>query len=163
MIGIFEGLRGTLTLPADDGQKAITPAVTLVEDRARVFALTLTWGPAPWLVFWLVAALVAWLTPLTKIGLAATLVAWLTPAIKIGLVATLVAGLVVGLGSAWGAFCLVRPLLALYGRTPLRLMTFLHEAHNRGVLRQAGSVYQFRHNRLQDHLTNPPAPQRFAP
>ena len=29
----------------------------------------------------------------------------------------------------------------------------LEDAYQRGVLRQAGAVYQFRHARLQDHLT----------
>jgi hypothetical protein len=33
-------------------------------------------------------------------------------------------------------------------------MTFLGDAHRRGVLRQAGAVYQFRHARLQDHLAH---------
>jgi hypothetical protein len=31
-------------------------------------------------------------------------------------------------------------------------MTFLDDAHHRGVLRQVGAVYQFRDARLQDHL-----------
>jgi len=35
-------------------------------------------------------------------------------------------------------------------------MGFLSEAHDRGVLRQAGGVYQFRHNLLQDHLAGRP-------
>ena len=30
-------------------------------------------------------------------------------------------------------------------------MTFLADAHQRGVLRQAGAVYQFRHIALQHH------------
>jgi hypothetical protein len=31
-------------------------------------------------------------------------------------------------------------------------MRFLADAHQRGVLRQAGAVYQFRHAELQRHL-----------
>ncbi|MFI6358668.1 hypothetical protein ACIBJF_40075 [Streptomyces sp. NPDC050743] len=31
-------------------------------------------------------------------------------------------------------------------------MAFLDDAHRRGVLRQAGAVYQFRHARLQEQL-----------
>ncbi|WP_433731795.1 NACHT domain-containing protein [Actinoplanes sp. CA-051413] len=56
------------------------------------------------------------------------------------------------ISSAWGQFCVVRAVLFLCGRAPLRLMGFLGEAHDRGVLRQAGGVHQFRHNLLQDHL-----------
>lgn len=42
--------------------------------------------------------------------------------------------------------------LALRHRTPLHLMRFLDDAHQRGVLRTVGQVYQFRHARLQDRL-----------
>jgi hypothetical protein len=31
-------------------------------------------------------------------------------------------------------------------------MRFLGDAHLRGVLRQSGRVYQFRHERLHDHI-----------
>lgn len=53
--------------------------------------------------------------------------------------------------SAWGQFCLTRLLLITRGM-PLRLVSALREAHDRGILRQAGGYYQFRHNLLQDHL-----------
>jgi hypothetical protein len=69
-----------------------------------------------------------------------------------------VAGLtVVVSGSAWSTFGAVRLLPALRGRGPLRQMTFLREAHHRGILRQAGGAYQFRHARLRDHLATQPA------
>jgi hypothetical protein len=64
---------------------------------------------------------------------------------------------------AWGQFCLARLVLALSRKTPLRLMGFLSEAHDRGVLRQAGGIYQFRHNLLQDHLAGVPATAPAAP
>jgi hypothetical protein len=38
-------------------------------------------------------------------------------------------------------------------RTPIRLMTFLEDAHRLGLLRPAGPAYQFRHSDLQDHLS----------
>jgi hypothetical protein len=67
-------------------------------------------------------------------------------------------GLTVGVAGvvsrAWGNFCLVRVWLALRGHLPWRLMRFLDDAHRRGVLRQTGAVYQFRHARLQDQLAN---------
>lgn len=40
----------------------------------------------------------------------------------------------------------------LAGQGPVRLMDFLEDAHQRGVLRTVGPVYQFRHARLQDRL-----------
>jgi hypothetical protein len=57
-------------------------------------------------------------------------------------------------GRAWGVFVSCRLLLATRGKVPWRLMAFLDDAHQRGVLRQAGAVYQFRHARLQDRLVS---------
>ncbi|WP_285640475.1 BTAD domain-containing putative transcriptional regulator [Lentzea sp. NBRC 102530] len=45
--------------------------------------------------------------------------------------------------------------LAARGRVPWRFLTFLDDAHRRGVLRQVGAVYQFRHVRLQERLAQP--------
>jgi hypothetical protein len=74
----------------------------------------------------------------------------------LGLVAGGLFGLAVGLTTAlsrsWGAYVLGRTWLALRGHTPIRLNRFLEDAHQRGVLRQAGAIYQFRHARLQDRL-----------
>jgi hypothetical protein len=56
--------------------------------------------------------------------------------------------------SAWGRLALARPLLASAGHLPLRVMTFLDDAYERGVLRRAGPSYQFRHARLQDVLAS---------
>jgi hypothetical protein len=41
-------------------------------------------------------------------------------------------------------------------------MGFLADAHKRGVLRQAGAVYQFRHIELQHRLANRDAGKRQA-
>jgi hypothetical protein len=40
------------------------------------------------------------------------------------------------------------------GHYPVRVIAFLEDARSRNVLRSAGSVYQFRHARLQDVLTD---------
>jgi hypothetical protein len=56
--------------------------------------------------------------------------------------------------SAW--FAVTRSWLAARGRLPWRLTVFLEDARRRGVLRQMGAVYQFRHARLQDHLAESP-------
>ncbi|MFE9637343.1 NACHT domain-containing protein [Streptomyces sp. NPDC006463] len=54
--------------------------------------------------------------------------------------------------SAWGWFLTTRLWLCGTGRLPWRLMTFLDDSHRRGVLRQEGAVYQFRHARVQTQL-----------
>jgi hypothetical protein len=74
-------------------------------------------------------------------------------------------GLGVGLGggllaswtkTAWPSYMLTRGSLALRHRLPWSLMSFLADAHRRGVLRQAGAVYQFRHIDLQHRLATRP-------
>ena len=56
--------------------------------------------------------------------------------------------------TAWGQWVLfTRICLPLTGRLPWRVVAYLDDAHRRGVLRQAGAVYQFRHARLQQHLS----------
>jgi len=60
----------------------------------------------------------------------------------------------VGFGmNAWGHWMIISRLwLPVTRRLPWDLIRFLKDAHERGVLRQAGAVYQFRHTRLQDTL-----------
>lgn len=59
-----------------------------------------------------------------------------------------------GFDSAWGLFQVARAWLAMRGQLPRDCIRFLEDAHRRGVLRQAGAVYQFRHARLQDRLVH---------
>jgi hypothetical protein len=54
--------------------------------------------------------------------------------------------------SRWPWYETSRVWLALRHRLPWSLMSFLADAHRRGVLRQAGAVYQFRHIELQHRL-----------
>ncbi|MFF7980804.1 hypothetical protein ACFZDK_16990 [Streptomyces sp. NPDC007901] len=56
--------------------------------------------------------------------------------------------------SAWGRPAVARGWLAVTGRLPWRLMAFLEDAHRRGVLRQSGAYFDFRHLRLQSYLAN---------
>ncbi|MDH6109613.1 hypothetical protein P3T36_000384 [Kitasatospora sp. MAP12-15] len=59
--------------------------------------------------------------------------------------------------TTWGQWVLfTRIWLPLTGRLPWATIAFLDDAYQRGVLRQVGAVYQFRHARLQTHLS--PAP-----
>jgi hypothetical protein len=82
-------------------------------------------------------------------------VGWFLSGFEYGFVLGLVGGTGFGIaGCEWGLFSAGRVLLALRGQAPWRLMAFLDEAHRRGVLRQAGGVYQFRHALLRDHLAD---------
>lgn len=75
-----------------------------------------------------------------------------------GPAAGVAAGIATALGilfsaTPWGVFVLVCLVLAYRVKAPLRFVPFLKEAHTRGILRQVGGVYQFRHSKLAEHLT----------
>jgi hypothetical protein len=76
-------------------------------------------------------------------------------ALAFGIEGAFGAGLGYGLClTAWGHWvAIARIWLPLTGRLPWRLVAFLDDACRVGALRRAGAVYQFRHARLQDHLT----------
>ena len=80
-----------------------------------------------------------------------------TQAVAAGIMFGLAVGLSVWIARAWGAYTFSRLWLASRKRIPLDLMGFLDDAHRRGVLRQVGEVYQFRHARLQERLAADPA------
>ncbi|MGW3960053.1 hypothetical protein ACWED2_09525 [Amycolatopsis sp. NPDC005003] len=71
-----------------------------------------------------------------------------------GFLITVAAGLLIWMlfVTVWGPWLVARLWLSLTGRLPWRVMPFLADAHQRGVLRAAGGVYQFRHARLRDYL-----------
>jgi hypothetical protein len=72
-----------------------------------------------------------------------------------GLLIAVMVGVLYSWGSSvWPPYILARRWLASERRLPWSLMGFLADAHQRGVLRQAGAVYQFRHIELQHRLAN---------
>jgi hypothetical protein len=74
--------------------------------------------------------------------------------LSVGLLAVVVVnGTELGLSQTlWPVFAATQSGLALRRLLPWRLMAFLADAHERGVLHQAGAVYQFRHIELQRRL-----------
>jgi hypothetical protein len=73
--------------------------------------------------------------------------------IPLGLLLGIAMGaLFAGLLNPWPAYAAGRVYLALRGNLPWKLLEFLEDAHRRGVLRQAGAVYQFWHVELQRQL-----------
>lgn len=136
--GLLFGLTALLEAPINIWSAA-GPADLLRTNRRYVLIPLLAWGP----VFGLVAGFVNLFTTGSGAGLTAgfqtafglTLGYWFS-------------------STAWGQWvALARVWLPLTGRLPWALVTFLDDARRRGVLRQAGAVYQFRHARLQDSLS----------
>ncbi|MDI5973271.1 NACHT domain-containing protein [Streptomyces sp. SL13] len=138
--GLTGGLAGGPMTEGHDLGTTVGPAALLELDRRAL------------LVFGLVRGLGG--------GLTGGLVGAFTFGLTFGLAYCLSFGLTGGLaGAAWTNFVLARVYLAARRRVPWGLMAFLDDAHqHRGVLRQVGSVYQFRHIDLQRHLAQQPWP-----
>jgi len=151
VFGFMELLRS----PVEEA-RAITPKAVLRSDRAAAFTL----GTIGGLLFGLVVTFFAAIGGALAISLitfdldfsASIAVAefLLKPALAGGLFGGLLGMLCF---TAWGQFIIVRVWLTICGRLPWRLVRFLDGAHSREVLRRAGAIYQFRHARLVDYLT----------
>lgn len=128
--GLAVGLPQIVGRPADP---AVTPASSIRRDR--------------------LVALTAGLAGTALGGLLGTAATTVMRQATLGFAGGAILGLVTALaGTAWGRFQAARAWLALTGHLPWRLISFLGYAHAAGVLRQNGSVYQFRHALLQEHL-----------
>ena len=139
-------------------------------------ALGLTAGLALGLTFGLAGLFDLWLVPLpraapatptstyridrrtsTVLGLTFGLAFGLATGLATGLAAGLAFGLAFGLavGLTNGSMPnvgLTEHVLAVTGAGRVKFMQVLEDAHRRQVLRQAGTVYQFRHADIQEHL-----------
>jgi hypothetical protein len=129
--------------------ETINPRTVLRHDRQTTFFVALGAGLALGLAVGLASGLAS--------GLAAGLASGLAAGLAVGLAGGLGVGLVFGLTGSlsetnWASYMLAVTQLAMRHRLPWSLMDFLADAHQRGVLRQAGAVYQFRHIDLQHRL-----------
>jgi transcriptional regulator with XRE-family HTH domain len=137
--GLMAGLEAPLDIRSASG-----PADLRRTNRATVVVEFLCWG------------LVLGLAHLAVITLAPGAVHPM--AVPLDLVLGPVIGLAIGTSlTAWGQWLVfARVWLPLTGRLPWSVAAFLDDACHRGVLRQVGAVYQFRHARLQAHLAEVP-------
>jgi hypothetical protein len=157
--GLTGGLMGGLRSVHPDLDKAVGPGAVLAQDRRTFSVMTLAGGPTGALALGLAIALVNFVIALVNGVSGFGLADWLLPAafafgLPFGFAFGLMIGLMLGLvRSVWMEFLVARIGLAVLGRVPWRFMSFLADAHERrGVLRQVGAVYQFRHLDLQRHL-----------
>jgi NACHT domain len=133
--GLITGLETAIDVRASPG-----PLDLLRADRANAVFISLVYG--------------------CTIGLSVGVVTGITAGPVRGLTLGIGFGLMDAIGgalgfSAWGQWLVfTRSGLALTGQLPPAVAYFLADAHRRGVLRQAGAVYQFRHALLQHHLAN---------
>lgn len=95
------------------------------------------------------------LASILEVGARMSVASVVSDGLGTGLSAGLVAALAFGCyHAASPRFLIVSWWLALRGKTPWRLHGFLEDAHERGVLRQVGAAYQFRHEDLRQRLAN---------
>lgn len=132
LVGLVGAVSGWVIVglfqPAQD-RFAVTPRSLLDRDRAGTLTVAGTVGIGCGIVYGIA------LGPLAGVVVLA--------AVAVSLTAT---------ASVWGRFSVSRVWLALTGMAPLAVMGFLAEAHARGVLRQVGGSYEFRHTELKDAL-----------
>lgn len=136
------------SLPSIEDTSPLSPLTTWRRDRA----------------FGRLAGVVIGLTILITL----TFISWSTGprnAVLSGLGLALIVGLPVWLTypQAWPSSLAFAQLAISKNRTPVRLMRFLEDAHERGVLRTVGPVYQFRHASLQDRLAEQTSPLSWKP
>jgi hypothetical protein len=154
-VALSSGLTGLATvwlwgLPVISPTELPNPGTVLRRDRAHA------------LVFALITGLIFGSITGTALGLYCFLYLGPGKGIEVGL------GVLLGGGalaasvalcfSAWAQFNIARGWLALRRQLPLNTMAFLENAKTRGVLRQSGGIYRFRHRLLQDRLANSPGP-----
>ncbi|MFE6667158.1 helix-turn-helix domain-containing protein [Streptomyces sp. NPDC057697] len=147
--GLVFGLMAAFEAPLDVASAA-TPAGLLASNRATVARQVLVLVPMLTLAITLGGFLITGLLQ----GLLGTLVWQLPDGLAIGAVGGLGGACSYALSfTAWGRWLVLsRVWLPLTGRLPWDPVAFLDDAYRRGVLRQTGAVYQFRHIRLQHHL-----------
>jgi hypothetical protein len=144
--GLVAGLGVGLASSPSDPATAASPRTLLARDRQ--------------------AAILFMLGGVLVLGLAVVVVVVVRAGAGRGVVAGAVIGVDAGLlfvlllsmtQTVWPSYMLARGWLALHSQLPWSLMSFLDDAHQRGVLRQVGAVYQFRHIELQHRLATQPS------
>ncbi|AZS71009.1 hypothetical protein DDE74_08695 [Streptomyces lydicus] len=149
--GLVLGIMAWLEAPIDI-TSVVSASDLLSTNRKNVVFHMLVWM----LVIGLPVGIAFGLKSEPEIGFVSGPVRGLLAGLVFGLEAAFGGGLGYGLSfTAWGQWvALSRIWLPLTGRLPWAVIAFLDDAHQRGVLRRAGAVYQFRHARLQSHLTD---------
>ncbi|MER6912570.1 NACHT domain-containing protein [Streptomyces sp. NPDC000594] len=156
VVGLAAGIRRWLSAPVDV-TRAAGPLGSLQSDRraALIRSLVVAILAVAFLLWHL------WHYGRLQSGYVPPVLGFFDPGVAFAV--ALPAGPICLYVTAWGRFTTMRAWLAVTGRLPWRLMSFLADAHERGVLRQAGAVYQFRHARLQERLAETPAGARPSP
>ena len=143
-LGIYGGIASALAL-------AFTPSVSMSRPRLATPRATLRANHRNAAA----AALQHGLVSLLAYTLIGSLLTHDSHSLSTGLTAALLYAATAAAGSGWWTWITFRAAhlyLAARDRLPWRLWSFLEDGHRRGVFRQAGTAWQFRHLLLQHHL-----------
>ena len=158
--GVAAGVIVGLESAPSDLAVAASPKVLRARDRSTTLVLTLATAVAGGVAAGLVCG-VLYGSRLSLVGAASMAPGGLLTGLAFGLAFATGTGLAVALifslaisvfGLAWPQWVVIRGWLTLRGSLPIDLDKFLADAHKRGVLRQVGAAYQFRHVELQHWL-----------
>ncbi len=152
-IGVPIGIGRWLATPLDD-QAPVSPRSVLRSDRVTCLTISLAAGLSAGSGLAIVHQVDADLLVFSGYSGGSSL----APAVFGGL--AVFGSVLLGAGSPWTSYVVTRAWLAVWGRLPWRLMDFLDDAHQRGILRQVGPAYQFRHDLVQRHLAGQPTIRR---
>ncbi|GAB2958428.1 hypothetical protein GCM10027280_53970 [Micromonospora polyrhachis] len=126
----------------------IDPTESMRMERGLLLTSALVGGAVGAVLYGLLGGLPALQRAVGPLGPGGRLLAGFAIGVMLGTTVALMARI----GRLWVGFVVARGWLTVRRRLPWRLMPFLHDAHRRGVLRQVGAQYQFRHARLQQYL-----------
>lgn len=146
--GFVEYVVQNLVCPADETDR-VGPRSSLASDRAACLLQAAVGA----LLFAPVLGLIVGVLAGPLMGLYTGLVSGLASAMFGALLTGFPPERMPNAGLGWIPYVIARGWLAAHGRLPWRLLRFLEDAHDRGVLRQSGVVYQFRHASVREHLT----------
>ncbi|MDT0309566.1 NACHT domain-containing protein [Streptomyces sp. DSM 44917] len=150
LCGLTFGVTNGWRAGSADVATAVGPAALLAQDRRTFFRLIGVVGAAGAVTGGVLGGLVYRAAEDAAGGMAFAVTVSALAGAGIGAAVGLIPAWEQG---AWGAFTVARCHLALRRDLPLRLMGFLADAHEgRGVLRQVGAYYQFRHIALQRRI-----------
>jgi hypothetical protein len=135
-----------LLVPVKD-PSAASPASTLSGDRTATVIGSIAVGIA--------VAFAGLLGVALAVGLGLTMPTILPAAVGFLLWGSLIGAMTMTAMTLWSSFLIARVRFTIRRKLPWRLMTFLEDARELGVLRRVGASYQFRHARLQEELSLP--------
>jgi NACHT domain len=157
--GILMAWIFTISAQPGDLVRATSPRSILARDRQAALVIgigaALMMGQVFGIGFWLDSMHVFKAATLSEVRFRIVLAIALVLASSLGLALSSVQ-------TEWLSYALARSWLASHRQLPWSLMGFLADAHQRGILRQVGSAYQFRHIELQRRLASRSGPQSSA-